>query len=70
MFYTNNIKAAMAKLGIRQKDVASVMGMTLANFNRKLNCKSTNRFSIDEAIFLAKYLRVTMDDIFLPDEVA
>lgn len=65
--YTKKIKSIMALYGLTQMEISKKMGMSVSNFNKKLTRKNKAKFTIDEAMCLAKILERTLDEVFLKD---
>ena len=59
----NILKSLRVKQGLKQQDVANYLGITVSVYNYKENGK--RKFSIDEAIKLARLLKCDIEDIFL-----
>lgn len=59
----NILKSLRVKQGLKQQDVANYLGITVGAYNYKENGK--RKFSIDEAIKLARLLKCDIEDIFL-----
>ncbi|MDU1252905.1 MAG: helix-turn-helix transcriptional regulator [Peptostreptococcaceae bacterium] len=59
----NILKSLRVKQGLKQQDVANYLGITVSAYNYKENGK--RKFSIDEAIKLARLLKCDIEDIFL-----
>lgn len=68
--YTHAIKVLLVMNKLKQKEVADLMGMSVGNFNKKLNRYENAIFDIEEAIRLTSILNCTLDKIFLIQEVA
>lgn len=49
--------------GIKHKEMAELLGINVGTFSQKINRRKSN-FNMDEAIAIAKYLNVKMEDIF------
>lgn len=65
-----NLRAEMSRLGIKQIDIAKLLGVREATISEKMNGKST--FDIDEAFLIKKtfFPNLTIDYLFSNDTVA
>jgi DNA-binding XRE family transcriptional regulator len=70
MNYTNKIKSLLVLNGMKQSEMAQIIGVTEVTFSNKLNRKGNKKFDIDEALIICKTLNVTLNEIFLSKEVA
>lgn len=57
------LRMLLEEKGIKHKEIAELLGITVGTFSQKINRRKSN-FTMDEAIKIAKYLDVRMDDIF------
>ena len=58
-----NLKTIMAKNNLTQKEGAKIIDITETNFSLKINRQKGRGFTLDEAIKLAEYLNVKVDEI-------
>jgi transcriptional regulator with XRE-family HTH domain len=56
------LKALLVERGIKQKEIAELLGITLSTFNNKLN--GVSDFDMGEVRTMCKYLNIK-SDIFL-----
>lgn len=57
------LRMLLEEKGIKHKEMAEFLGITVGTFSQKINRRKSN-FTMDEAVKIAKYLDVRMDDIF------
>jgi len=57
-----NLKSAMAKNGMRQKNLAEIIGVNHSTANQKINGKVL--FNLVEVVILLKYFNSTFEDLF------
>lgn len=59
-----NLRAEMARIGIKQKDVAKLLGVSELTVSKKMNGKSS--FTIDEAFLIKEtfFPNFTVDYLF------
>ncbi|UTH10812.1 helix-turn-helix domain-containing protein [Macrococcoides canis] len=62
------LKTLMIEKGIKQKELADVLGITQSLFSQKLN-KNKSRFTVEEVILLCDYLAINMHEYFFDNEV-
>ena len=59
----NLLKSLRVRQGLKQKDVADILGIQTTSYNNKENGK--RKFTVDEAIKLSKLFKCSIEDIFL-----
>ncbi|WP_232781080.1 helix-turn-helix domain-containing protein [Macrococcoides caseolyticum] len=57
------LRMLLEERGIKHKEMAELLGINVGTFSQKINRRKSN-FTMDEAITIAKYLNVKMEDIF------
>ncbi|GGA99962.1 XRE family transcriptional regulator [Macrococcus hajekii] len=57
------LRVALEERGIKHKEVADLIDVTVGTFSQKINRNKSN-FTIDEAAAIAKHLNVTIDELF------
>lgn len=62
----NNIKELRKKLGVRQEDIATALGVTRQTINAIENEKYNP--TLELAMKLAKFLSTTVDELFVLDK--
>lgn len=55
------LKAKRVEAGLRQKDLAGVLGITEKAMNHK-ECSTVNKFKADEMLTLARALHLTLSE--------
>lgn len=65
--FTSKIKAYRSLHGIKQEDMADLLGIGLNTYNLKENGK--NSFTLEESKKIADFFNTTVDDIFFNDIV-
>lgn len=60
----NNLKGLLVKNGIKQSDMAKLVGVDPSTFSFKINRKNGRDFTLDEAIKMAEAMNVKVDDFF------
>ena len=62
-----NLRAEMSRIGIRQKDIAKLLGVSELTVSKKMNGKSS--FTIDEAFLIQKtfFPNLSLDYLFSDD---
>lgn len=61
----NNIRELRKKMGVRQEDIATALGVTRQTINAIENEKYNP--TLELAMKLAKLLNTTVDELFIPD---
>lgn len=62
------LKTLMIERGIKQKELADVLGITQSLFSQKLN-KNKSRFSVEEVILICDHLNINMHEYFFDNDV-
>ncbi|UBH12453.1 helix-turn-helix transcriptional regulator [Macrococcus armenti] len=62
------LKTLMIERGIKQKELADVLGITQSLFSQKLN-KNKSRFSVEEVILICDHLKINMHEYFFDNDV-
>ncbi|MEE4561611.1 helix-turn-helix transcriptional regulator [Paenibacillus polymyxa] len=57
-----SVKAARVEAGLKQKDVASILGLSLTGYNRKENGHA--KFYIDEIMILSELTKTPLENFF------
>ena len=55
------LKAKRVEAGLRQKDLADILGITEKAMNKK-ECSSVNKFKADEMLAVVKALNLSLDE--------
>lgn len=55
------LKAKRVEFGLRQKDLAELLGITEKSMNKK-ECCPVNKFKADEMLTVVKALNLTLDE--------
>ena len=55
------LKAKRVEAGLRQKDLADMLGITEKAMNKK-ECSSVNKFKADEMLAVVKALNLSLDE--------
>lgn len=63
----NKLKAYRSLKGIKQEDIANLLGIGLNTYNFKENGKKS--FSLNEAKIIADFFNTTIDELFFEDKV-
>ena len=58
-----NLKVYLTKKGIKQAEVAKMIGMKPSRFSQKIN-RNKSDFTIEEASAICSVLRISMDEYF------
>ena len=59
----NLLKSLRVRQGLKQKDVANILGINTNSYNSKENGK--RKFTVEEALKLSKLFKCSVEDIFL-----
>lgn len=70
MYYYPNLLAEMGRKNLKQKDIADALNIKQASVSRKMNGDAP--FTLEEAIFLQRFLKSEMDipELFKEEEVS
>ena len=64
----SNIRTLREQLGLKQEDIAEVLGVSLANYNKKEN--GTVKVSLIEAKKLSDFFGKNIEEIFFDGKVS
>jgi plasmid maintenance system antidote protein VapI len=61
-----NLRAEMARHGVKTKDLAAALGVCQKSINDKMTCRTKNGFSLDQAVKIrdAFFPGIRLDDLF------
>jgi len=59
-----NLKKTLDEKGITQAEASRLIGVSLSTFNLKLNRARNRDFYLSEAVCLARYLSINVEDFF------
>ena len=66
----NKFKAYLVEKGIRQKEIADLIGMDRVRFNLILNGQRGKDFKVQEVNMICGYLGISADKYFFNQEVS